>query len=79
LSEAAARIDRLLRQRGSGKTICPSEVARELVGENGDWRARMDEVHRAVDGLVAADRIALCWKGVPLPRRDGPYRIGVRR
>lgn len=77
MSEAAARIEGLLRQRGAGKTICPSEVARDLAGEGGDWRARMEEIHGAVDGMVATDRITLSWKGEPLPRRDGPYRIGA--
>ena len=76
MSETAARIEKLLHERGQGKTICPSEVARDLAGADGDWRARMEEVHAAVDGLAGEARIALSWKGEPLPRRDGPYRIG---
>ena len=77
MSEAAARIESLLRRRGAGKTICPSEVARDLAGEGDDWRALMEEVHVAVDDMFAADRVALSWKGKPLSRRDGPYRIGM--
>lgn len=77
MSVASARIDELLKVRGPDKTLCPSEVARDLAGEGGDWRAKMAEVHDAVDALLADKRIALSWKGQPLPARDGPYRIGA--
>lgn len=76
MSEAAERIERLLDERGPDKTICPSEVARDLAGEDGAWRARMEEVHAAVDELAGQGHIALSWKGQSLARRDGPYRIG---
>lgn len=70
-----AAILALLAARGVGKTICPSEAARLIGGE--DWRAVMPAVHDAVDGLVAERVLALSWKGVALPVRDGPYRIGL--
>lgn len=71
------RIARLMQQRGPGKTLCPSEIARDLAaGDDGDWRARMAQVHAAVDRLHAEGAIALTWKGQPLAGRDGPYRIG---
>ncbi|WP_133365910.1 DUF3253 domain-containing protein [Qipengyuania sediminis] len=66
-------------RRGAGKTVCPSEIARELAGDGGDWRARMAEVHHAVDALVAERAVVLSWKGARLVRRDGPYRIGLPR
>lgn len=65
----------MLHARGAGRTLCPSEVARDLAGEGGDWRARMDEVHSAVDRLLDGGEIALSWKGRALDRRDGPYRV----
>ena len=65
-----------LSQRAPDATICPSEAARDLTGDGGDWRAHMDDVHLAVDHLVEEGRITLSWKGVPMERRDGPYRIG---
>lgn len=74
---SAALIRALLAQRGRGKTICPSEVARALAGTAGDWRARMDEVHAAADGLLKSGAIELSWQGRPMPERSGPYRIGV--
>lgn len=71
-----ATIEALLAARGLGKTICPSEVARVLAGDGGDWRARMPEVHDAVDAMLARRAVDLSWKGRPLARRGGPYRIG---
>ncbi|EDL49240.1 DUF3253 domain-containing protein [Erythrobacter sp. SD-21] len=66
---------RLLSKRAPDATICPSEAAREIAGEDDDWRLRMDDVHCAVDRLVEEGRIRLSWKGAALERRDGPYRI----
>lgn len=65
-----------LAERGDGKTVCPSEVARRLADEAGNWRARMSEVHSAVDALLATGEVALSWKGRGMAERQGPYRIG---
>jgi len=73
-----AAILALLDQRGSGKTICPSEAARRLAGPEGDWRARMREVHESVDSLLEEGAITLSWKGKPLDQRRGAYRIARR-
>lgn len=70
---------RLLKQRGESKTLCPSEVARDIAGKGGDWRAEMDGVHSAVDALVARGAVSLSWKGEMRPQRDGPYRIALPR
>lgn len=66
----------LLAARGAAKTICPSEAARLIGGE--DWRAAMPAVHAAVDALVAEGAVGLSWKGADLAVRDGPYRIRMR-
>lgn len=79
MNKAEAAIRAMLRERGAGKTLCPSEVARVLAGPDGDWRVRMAEVHAAVDRLEAEDAVSLSWKGAPLARRDGPYRIAILR
>jgi hypothetical protein len=67
----------LLATRAPGATICPSEVARVLAGEAGDWRRTMPAVHAAVDRLVADGLVRLSWKGAAMPVRRGPYRIGT--
>ena len=69
-------IAEMLAVRRSDATLCPSEVARALAGEDGDWHARMGEVHAAVDALVAAGAVRLSWKGAAMAVRGGPYRIG---
>jgi len=73
----------MLAGRALDATMCPSEVARALAAGNkagnAGWRARMPDVHAAVDALIAEGRIALSWKGAPFDRRDGPYRIALRK
>ena len=65
----------LLASRSPSATVCPSEVARAIApGTN--WRDAMPIVHSAVDRLVDEDVVRLSWKGRPLAKRDGPYRIG---
>jgi hypothetical protein len=68
----------LLAVRAPGATICPSEVARAIAVAD-DWRRAMPAVHDAVDELVAKGKITLSWKGKPMTRRAGPYRIGDAR
>jgi predicted cupin superfamily sugar epimerase len=75
---AAEAILALLADRAAGATIRPSEAARRLAGPQGDWRAEMEAVHAAADTLVAAGAITLSWRGVPMQKRRGPYRIARR-
>jgi len=74
VTEARDAVLSLLDERQPGRTICPSEAARKLNTEA--WRDEMDRVHHAVDRLVAEGVVMLSWKGEPLTRRQGPYRIG---
>ena len=73
-----AAIRALLDKRGAGKTLCPSEAARLLAGQTGDWRAEMDRVHKAADAMLEAGEIHLSWKGQDMKKRRGPYRIARR-
>ena len=73
-----AAILALLGERAEGATICPSEAARRIAGPQGDWRAEMAAVHAAADALHDRGAIALSWKGVPMQKRRGPYRIARR-
>ncbi|MDX2239304.1 MAG: DUF3253 domain-containing protein [Leptolyngbyaceae cyanobacterium bins.302] len=50
-----------VRQRGLDKTICPSEVARALGGE--DWRSLMETVRSVGVELVQAGKIQIMQKG----------------
>lgn len=74
---AATQVEAMLARRETGATLCPSEVARALADDGGDWRALMADVHAAVDRLQREGRVALSWRGQRLDRRDGPYRIGA--
>lgn len=72
---------KLLSGRVAEATVCPSEVARAIVDEDGSsptvsWRSLMPIVHAAVDELLSKGLVRLSWKGKPLNIRNGPYRIG---
>ena len=68
-------IRRLLRERGAGKTICPSEVARAIAPDA--WRARMDDVRGVVRRLVTKGEVVVMQRGrvVDLAKAKGPIRI----
>jgi hypothetical protein len=75
-AEARRAILELLEQRDPGKTICPSDAARALGGEDG-FRPLMDLVREAAGELVAAGRIEVTQGGAPvaLDRAKGPIRL----
>ncbi|NVD45813.1 DUF3253 domain-containing protein [Qipengyuania atrilutea] len=75
-SSADKAILTLLDERSEGATICPSEAARSLAGDE-EWRGEMQRVHEAVDCLVRSGKVRLSWKGRPLSARSGPYRIAL--
>ncbi|HYH53655.1 MAG TPA: DUF3253 domain-containing protein [Solirubrobacterales bacterium] len=70
----------LLDQRDPGTTICPSEAARALGGDDG-FRPLMGLVRDAADELVKAGRIEVTQGGKPvdLNRAKGPIRLGAAR
>lgn len=70
--EAAIRT--LLRHRG-GSSICPSDVARVVGGEQ--WRERMDEVRRVAGVLADAEQVVVTQRGqvVDIASARGPVRI----
>jgi len=59
-AEIEAAILKLTAQRGSDRSICPSEVARAL---RPDWHPLLTEVRRVACGLAAAGRIDILRKG----------------
>lgn len=73
----AAALLALADERAPGRTACPSEAARRLAGDDGDWRVLMPAVHEAAVALAASGDIELTAKGRVLPaaRPKGAYRI----
>ena len=71
---------RLVEQRGPGKTICPSEVARALGGPHPDgWGPLMQPVRRVAVRLAHEGRVAILRKGRPVDPDDfrGIYRLAL--
>lgn len=71
---------RLVEARGAGKTICPSEVARELGGSHPDgWGPLMQPVRRVAVRLAHEGRVAILRKGRPVDPDDfrGIYRLAL--
>jgi hypothetical protein len=65
--EIEARILRLTAARGLDKSICPSEVAREM----GDpWQRHMTLVRQAAVRLARAGKIEVLRKGKPVADLD---------
>lgn len=66
----------LLDKRPHGASICPSEAARLVFGEN-DWRSGMEAARRAARRLVHAGKVVITQRGhvVDPSRAKGPIRI----
>ena len=72
-------IEQLVAERGAGKTICPSEVARELGGSDEKvWRLLMKPIRAAAVAMAQEGRVAIRRKGKIVDPGDfrGVYRIG---
>jgi hypothetical protein len=62
-----ATILRLCAERGPGKSICPSEVARAIAGPDEKcWRLLMHPVREAAFRLARKGRIQVLRKGRPI-------------
>lgn len=68
----------LLRHRREDATICPSEVARVIGGE--DWRSVSAEVRAAVLEMAGRSEVEIRQKGVsidPTAEPRGPIRVAL--
>jgi len=65
----------LLERRGTGKSICPSEVARELAPEH--WRTLMPRVRESARRLAACGAITVTQRERVLSP-DEPWRGAIR-
>ncbi|MFD2326335.1 DUF3253 domain-containing protein [Mucilaginibacter galii] len=64
-------------ERGADKTICPSEVAREMFPAN--WRKHMEEVRQVAINLHQQGKVSITQKGKPVDINNikGPIRIKI--
>jgi len=78
-SAAETAILELLAERDPDKTICPSEAARVLGGDE-DFRPFMEPVRDAARRLVDQNRIEVTQKGEPvdIDQAKGPIRLRIR-
>lgn len=70
-----ASIRNMADERGTDKTFCPSEVARQEGGES--WRDLMDDVREAAARMVSEGTLQVLQKGevVDLATAKGPVRF----
>jgi DNA-binding transcriptional ArsR family regulator len=71
---------RLLRERGMGRSICPSEVARRLQPSEEAWRALMPEVRAAAFDLARRGVVRVTQKGREIEdgaAAKGPIRLAL--
>ena len=68
----------LLHQRRAGATICPSEAARAVGGD--DWRPLMDDSRAAAARLAERRQIEVLQRGerVDALNARGPIRLRLR-
>ena len=68
----------LLASRAGGATICPSEAARQVGGDN--WEALMEPARCAARRLVVAHRIVITQQGrvVDPSTAKGPIRLRLK-
>jgi hypothetical protein len=75
----AAILD-LARERGPGKTICPSDAARAVGGE--DWRDLMEAARDVARDLARSGEVEITQRGAVLDPDSawrGPVRIRITR
>ncbi len=79
MSAYADAIRALLDRRAPGRTICPSEAARAVGGDDG-FRAHMDVVRAAAREMVARGELEVAQRGevVDLDAARGPIRLRRR-
>jgi Protein of unknown function (DUF3253) len=77
-----AALLRLIADRGPGKTVDPTEAARELGGSHPDqWGPLMQPIRRVAVALAEQGRVVILRKGKPVDPRDfkGVYRLAAPR
>ncbi|WP_346922261.1 DUF3253 domain-containing protein [Glutamicibacter creatinolyticus] len=72
----AAAIRSLLRKR-EGSSACPSEIAKIVRGEGGQWRQHMDQVRQVAFHMAHNGELVVTQKGKPVELESvrGPIRL----
>jgi Protein of unknown function (DUF3253) len=72
-------IFKLLAQRQSGTSICPSDAARAVYPDAAQWRAAMPRVRALAAQLADAGHLVVTQRGVKVDIRTavGPIRLGL--
>lgn len=81
-AEIREAIVTLATERGAGKTICPSEVARHVAGaDEKNWRPLMPSIRTLATELVAQGKVDIKKGGkvVDPQKFEGIYRIAIRK
>ena len=71
---------RLADERGPSKTICPSDAARAIGGD--EWRDLMPDARETARELANEGRVEITQKGKAIDPNEpwrGPIRIRIRR
>lgn len=80
--EIDSAILKLAADRGADKTICPSEVARHLGGQDeANWRPLMALIRERAVKLAKRGSVVIKKSGVPVEVDDftGIYRIAISK
>lgn len=77
--ELESAIQKLLESRKTDASICPSEAARAVFGDN--WRERMPDVRKVANDMAKLGQIEICQKGVVVDptTAKGPIRLRISR
>ncbi len=71
----------IARMRGTRKSLCPSEAARAVAGQNGDWRGLMNDTRAVAADLAHEGHIEITQKNMIVDSADarGPIRLRLVR
>ena len=75
-TELTSTLLALLAERGDGKSICPSEAPRRLLGESGPWRSHLKRVRSIAQRLAKDGKVVILRHGKPIG--DGPVKGVIR-
>ncbi len=75
--EVRRAIARLLRERGDGKTICPSEAARAI--DPAHWRTHMGAVRAEAFRMADAGEVVVLQRGRVVNGREARGAIRIAR